>query len=169
MYIQKAKIENFKCFGDPFEIDLNEKINILVGNNEAGKSTIIEAIHLVLSGWFKGRYIYNELTEYLFNQVKIEEYLNSLKEEGGIPKPPPKIVIELFLSESAPAVFQGTNNSERRDTPGLKFIVEFDNSFLSEYSLLVESGSIHSLPIEYYTYYWAVSYTHLTLPTKRIV
>lgn len=45
MAIQKIKISNFKCFKGLFEIELNKGLNILVGNNETGKSTILEAIH----------------------------------------------------------------------------------------------------------------------------
>ena len=45
MHIAKITIENFKCFEGRFSLGLNEGKNILVGNNEAGKSTILEAIH----------------------------------------------------------------------------------------------------------------------------
>ena len=45
MAIKKVKIRNFKCFKGLFEFELNKNLNILVGNNETGKSTIIEAIH----------------------------------------------------------------------------------------------------------------------------
>lgn len=67
MYITKVNIENFKCFNQLFTLDLNQGINILVGNNEAGKSTVLEAIHLALSGLFNGRYLRNELSQYLFS------------------------------------------------------------------------------------------------------
>ena len=67
MYIKEVNIENFKCFKGRFSLKLNEGLNILVGDNEAGKSTILEAIHLGLTGMFNGRYLKNELTQYLFN------------------------------------------------------------------------------------------------------
>ncbi|WP_296642560.1 ATP-binding protein [Roseinatronobacter sp.] len=44
MYIEKVKIKNFKCFEGWFEVDFNQGVNIIVGNNEAGKSTLLEAI-----------------------------------------------------------------------------------------------------------------------------
>lgn len=50
MAIQKIKISNFKCFKGLFEIELNKGLNILVGNNETGKSTILEAMHIALTG-----------------------------------------------------------------------------------------------------------------------
>jgi predicted ATP-binding protein involved in virulence len=61
-YITKVVIENFKCFKGRFELDFDKHLNIIVGDNEAGKSTIIEAIHLALSGLLKGRYLKTELS-----------------------------------------------------------------------------------------------------------
>lgn len=73
MSIKKIKIKNFKCFGDEiFEIELNKGLNVLVGNNEAGKSTILEAIHLVLTGMYCGKPIRSELSQYLFNRMTIK-------------------------------------------------------------------------------------------------
>ena len=67
MYIKSVHIENYKSYYGSFDITLNNGINILVGNNEAGKSTIIEAVHLALTGILNGRYLKNELSQYLFN------------------------------------------------------------------------------------------------------
>ena len=50
MAIEKVIIQNFKKFKNPFEIKFNENINLLVGDNESGKSTILEAIHVALTG-----------------------------------------------------------------------------------------------------------------------
>lgn len=152
MKIKKINILNFKCFEDNFALEFNDGINIIVGDNEAGKSTIIEAINLALTGWFKGRYIHSELTQYLFNQNSVDRYLNSIKNKTPIT--PPKIIIELFLSDDAPHIFRGNNNSEKSDSFGFSFIIDFDIRFQEEYELLIKEGSIHSLPIEYYQFYW---------------
>ena len=77
--IEKIDIVNYKCFKGNFSLNLNEGINIIVGNNEAGKSTIIEAIHLALSGLLNGRYLKNELSQYIFNKEIETMYLDSLK------------------------------------------------------------------------------------------
>ncbi len=69
MYIDKIIIENFKCFKGQFPLKLNKGLNILVGDNETGKSTILEAIHLVLSGLLNGKYIKLKLTQDLFNNT----------------------------------------------------------------------------------------------------
>ena len=67
MNIKKIIIENYKCFNGKFSFEPNKGLNIIVGNNESGKSTILEAIHLALTGLLNGRYLKNELTQYLFN------------------------------------------------------------------------------------------------------
>ena len=73
VYIKELNIENFKCFQGVFNLKLNEGLNILVGDNEAGKSTILEAVHLVLMGLFNGKYLKHELTQYLFNNKVIDD------------------------------------------------------------------------------------------------
>ena len=56
-FIKKVRIFNFKCFKEWFEIDLNDGMNIIVGDNEEGKTTIIEAIYLALTGVYHGKYL----------------------------------------------------------------------------------------------------------------
>ncbi|MDR0999515.1 MAG: AAA family ATPase [Clostridiales bacterium] len=61
MALRKVKIENFKIF-EKFELEFDSGINILVGDNEVGKSTVIEAIHLALTGIINGKTLNTELT-----------------------------------------------------------------------------------------------------------
>ena len=152
MHIEKIKIKNFKCFKNEFQLILNKNVNIIVGENEAGKSTIIEALNLILSGWFKGRYIHNELNEYIFNKETVKEYIESLQTETPIA--PPSIKIEVFLSPDTPAILKGDKNSEKSKSIGLSFNIEFDEKYLPEYQILIQTKSIKSLPIEYYNFYW---------------
>ena len=81
MAIEKVIIQNFKKFKNPFEVKFNENINLLVGDNESGKSTILEAIHVALTGMYAGRNIRNQLSTYLFNREAVEEciYFQSSK------------------------------------------------------------------------------------------
>ena len=48
-YIEKIKIQNFGRFKQ-FSVEFNSTLNLLIGDNEAGKSTILSAIDIVLSG-----------------------------------------------------------------------------------------------------------------------
>ncbi|GAA0846370.1 AAA family ATPase [Bifidobacterium pullorum subsp. gallinarum] len=46
MYISKLRIENFRCFRDS-TIEFNEGLNVLIGSNNAGKTTVIKALELI--------------------------------------------------------------------------------------------------------------------------
>ena len=76
IHIKEVVIENYKCFKGRFNLKLNKGLNILVGDNETGKSTILEAIHLALTGLLNGRYLKNELTQHLFNNDVVSDYIS---------------------------------------------------------------------------------------------
>jgi AAA15 family ATPase/GTPase len=50
--IKNIKINNYKCFKN-FEIKAFKRINILVGNNNSGKTSLLEAIALLDPKIFK--------------------------------------------------------------------------------------------------------------------
>ena len=167
MRINKIKIKNFKCYGEQFEAYLNNGVNIIVGNNEAGKSTILEGMHLALTGILNGRYLKNELSSYLFNMAVEQEYIESLK--TAAPKPPPEIVIELYLTGEGEelAELEGNGNSDKSKASGVSFKVEFDDIYRSEYNELVKAGDINSIPIEYYKISWN-SFARRAITAKSI-
>ena len=78
MAIEKVIIQNFKKFKNPFEVKFNENINLLVGDNESGKSTILEAIHVALTGMYAGRNIRNQLRN-TWHQWKMDSRLHLQK------------------------------------------------------------------------------------------
>lgn len=165
MRIAKINIENFKCFKGRFSLALNEGANILVGNNEAGKSTILEAIHLVLTGILNGRHLRNELSQYLFNRRIEQEYILSLGSAEALP--PPFILIEAFLDgELSPPLseLQGNGNAEKRDACGIAFRVEFDPQYQAEYDALVREHIVKTIPIEYYRISWTSFARHAVTP-----
>lgn len=154
MFIRKIKIHNYKCFDEIFVLDFSEGNNILVGLNEAGKSTILEAINLALSGLLNGRYIKNELTQYLFNVKVVEEYLTKVRKGENVI--PPEISIEIFFGGERYAKFEGDFNSEKdRNASGFKFMIEFDHDFDEEYGECIgNKDGITTLPIEFYKTTW---------------
>ena len=155
MHIKKIKIEGFKTFRK-FGLDLNKYLNIIVGDNETGKTTLLEAINLVLSCQLDGRSIQYGLNPYIFNSDMVESYFNALSK--GTHPPPPQILIEAYLDDdqsSELAKLRGTNNSEGENCPGLKLSVELIENFADEfrkYSSVPENPNI--MPIEYYTVVW---------------
>lgn len=170
MIITKVHIENFKTFKGSFKLTLNKGINILVGNNEAGKSTIIEAIHLALTGLHNGKYLKNELSQYVFNNEIVEEYIAGLEQNNAI-QPLPHILIEIFIAGDDAAEFEGNGNSEKLKVSGFSLKVAFDENYQKEYEDLVRLGGIKTLPIEYYNVSWTSfardeNITPRTIPIK---
>lgn len=159
MYISKLIIENYKCFGGRFILKLNEHLNILVGDNEVGKSTIIETINLVLTGLIDGKYLKSELNRYLFNLDIILEFQETLKKAvDKASSKPPEILIEVYFEDikddSVKAFFEGNCNSEKRKACGIQFKIAFNDDYKSLYEKLVESGDFSSIPIEFYDFHW---------------
>ncbi|WP_336820156.1 ATP-dependent nuclease [Bacillus subtilis] len=165
--IKTLVIQNFKCFKEKFVLDLKDGINILVGNNEAGKSTILEAIHLVLTGVFRGKSIKNNLTQYMFNNAAVAEYIENIK--NGIDTTLPEILIELYLDDRFPEL-EGDKYSEKSSIPraqGISITIQIDENYRDEYNKLVESKEIYSLPIEYYEIVWR-SFARKTITSRSI-
>ncbi len=89
-------IKNFRIF-ETFKLLLNADLNLVVGDNEAGKSTILEAIGRALTTRIGGKLIEYELSPYFVNKIVVDSYLKELKEK----KNPPllNILNELYLVE----------------------------------------------------------------------
>ena len=150
MHITKVVTKNYRCLRD-CTIFLNDTLNVVVGNNECGKSTLLEAIHLTLSGQLNGRPLATELHPYLFNQAAVREYIGAL--QTGNAAPPPEILVELYFAD-VPILAQckGTNNSLKENVPGVKLIVEFNDEFNAEYASYVSDPTmIRTVPVEYYS------------------
>lgn len=163
MYIRKIHIENFKKFRGSFNLELNKDLNIIVGDNEAGKSTILEAIYLALTGMFRCKYLRNELSPYIFNKGVVDDYISSVK--AGIAKKLPKVLIELYFEgDDAPAIFRGSHNTGNTDACGLSFAIAFNDRFKEEYEAIINNAvEIKSLPIEYYDIVWdSFAWDHIT-------
>lgn len=166
MHINKVKIHNFKCFKETFVLDLTEGLNIIVGNNEAGKSTILEAIHLALSGMYAGRFLRNELSEYLFNNDTLKEYKASISTAN--PLPPPEIVIEIYIAGDVLPLFEGDENSEKKKECGITLRIALDERYREEYADYVKNlhAGEATLPIEYYEVTWKTCAREIITPRR---
>ena len=151
--LSKLYIENFKGFSK-FSLDLKSDLNILVGNNEAGKSSILEAIALVLTKRIDGRQLDGELTPYLFNKDVVDQYVSAI--QAGEKPLLPRITIEAFLTDSESVrILRGSHNHERADAIGIRLDIGFNEDYAEEYKALLEKrDQIKTLPTEYYTASW---------------
>ncbi len=164
MFISKVKIQNFKCFNEAFVLELEKGLNIIVGDNEAGKSTILEAIHLALTGLYNGKYLKNELSEYLFNNNAVVEYKESLKTDKALP--PPEIIVEVFIGGGDLPMFEGDGNSEGQGECSICLKIALDEKYREEYAEYVRDGGVTGIPVEYYDVTWITSARENITPRK---
>ncbi len=83
MKFTKLLIQNYKKFKNAV-IDLNNEINILVGNNESGKSTILEIITLLVTGKINNKPIQFNISRDLFNNEIVEEFISKITKKRNM-------------------------------------------------------------------------------------
>lgn len=149
--IEKVVIQNYKIFGAaPFSINFNDDLNIIVGDNDSGKSTILEATVLALTGRLNGIGIANGLTPHLFNKKVSDEFLKQVN-DGDKPAPPELIIDVFFKADDEVAHLNGTNNLLKEDAPGVRVIAFFNSEYDKMYTELIEGPEdISMIPTEYY-------------------
>lgn len=148
MAIKKLLVRNYKSIEDTI-IEMRPDVNIFVGENDSGKSTILEAISIVATGNLNGRSFEKQIKANLFNQNVREKYIASLKNKKSI-MAPPTIIIEAYLDIEDQS-FSGTNNELREDCAGIRMELAFNQTYADIYKLMLKDGEIYDIPIEFYT------------------
>lgn len=153
--ITKVHIRGFRCFKElVFEPD--EKMNIIVGGNEAGKSTILEAISMVLTGRLNGgRWAGDLLNPYWFNKDLVAAFFDEL-EAGKNPMPPEfRIDVYLDVERGDAEKMRGIHNMAKEDSVGITMHAHPDEDYLQELeSYLKQPDCPRVLPVEYYRLDW---------------
>lgn len=85
MYISQITINNYRSFQST-TIDFHEGINLLIGQNNVGKSNLLRAMRIIFDNSIK-------------KQLTVDDFYNDISLED-LKKEPPKIVISIVLSQS---------------------------------------------------------------------
>jgi len=147
-HIERISISGYKKFKQ-LDFDFNPEMNILVGENEAGKSTILSSIRLVLCQDYKNAdkvFLFD-----LFNHEQVEMFKEARTVESL-----PKIHIELEFDLDPHGVnaemFYGENHRFGTDR---RYGISFDCAFDEEMGAGLESDIANGvLPVEYYSLKW---------------
>ena len=154
MCIERVIVKNYRALAS-LDLAIRPHLNIIVGNNETGKSTLLEAINLALKCQLNRRAAAAELHPYLFNTDCVRDFLTKLR--AGVPVEPPRILIELYLKDCPDfAAYKGTNNSLSEDKPGISLAIELDReAFGQEYrDYIADPTRLNGVPVEYYKIEW---------------
>lgn len=148
LLIDSLRLVNFKKFSDQL-FEFNDDVNIFVGDNNAGKSTVLEAMEIVLNFQHRGRPFNNEFSPDLFNSKAVAAFLASTKSSAELPV----LVIEAYMRNMPD--YRGMNNSLLKDASGVQIKASFDPDFSCAYQDYLASGSpITSIPVEFYKVEW---------------
>ncbi|EKN5095836.1 conjugal transfer protein [Serratia marcescens] len=148
MRVKSIKLTNFKKFKDD-HLEFNDDVNIFVGDNNAGKSTILEALEIVLNYNYRGRPFNSEFTPDIFNKDAVQQFLASDKSTKYLPS----LTIEAFI-DGVPE-YRGSNNSLKVDAQGITVQVCFDATLEDVYADYLQTNpNITSIPIEFYKLEW---------------
>jgi len=140
--IEKIKIKNFGRFKE-LSIEFDQNLNLLIGDNESGKSTILNAIDFVLSGSHSK--VENYGLDHLFNTEVIDEFLASEKKYEDLPE----LFVELYLNDQKNKYLEGNYNSNKIYTHGIQLTCEPIEELSKEIKdILLQSED--NFPFEYY-------------------
>ncbi|MCX2696157.1 ATP-dependent nuclease [Ochrobactrum chromiisoli] len=144
MAVVKALIlKNFKRFKN-YEVEFDPELNILVGENEAGKSSILQALDYALSA--SRSKLESVGLESLFNKDCISEFLKGDRKIADLPE----ILVEVYLEGlTDKPELDGRNNSKRIDHIGIKMVCRPVEEFTKEIQAVLAQGN-DSFPFEYY-------------------
>ena len=141
--INRIILKNFKRFTS-FKVDFDSRLNVFVGDNESGKSSILQAIDIVLSG--SRNKVENIGLDNLFNYQVVNDFLQSDKRLENLPI----LSIEIYLNDqNNPDVF-GKYNSEGVNYDGLQLTCEPNDEFSSHIREVLRQPN-SNFPFEYYS------------------
>lgn len=123
-------------------------MNILVGENEADKSTILDAMKIVLNQMYKNTD--KSFLKDLFNKTQADNFHANPSVET-LPKIEIEIDLELDPNEKNAEYFYGENNRNKTVDFGIKFECTFNEDLGANLIDVINNGEI---PYEYYNLSW---------------
>lgn len=146
MKINKLVVKNYKLLRDVI-IPINPKINIFVGENDAGKSSMLESLSILTTGKLNGYALDRQLKANLFNATIRQEYIDAIG-AGQTPEPP-QIIFEAYFDGDP--ILKGSNNTLSEDTAGINVTVKIADNNAATYQKMLRAGDLKDIPVELYT------------------
>ncbi len=142
--IQKIRLKNFKRFRD-YTIIPNSKVNVLVGDNEVGKSSVLEAIDLVANGNIR------RLETIGFDKILNTDAVNEFNAGERTYENLPDLRIELYLDGNFGFSMNGKNNMDGIECDGIRLVCEPNEDYRAEIAEVLD-GNTNYFPYDYYTF-----------------
>lgn len=146
-YIKSMHIEGLQKF-KVLDIEFNEHMNVIVGENEAGKSTILEAIKIVFNQQYRNAD--KSVLKDLFNLDMVEGF-KVKPSVSTLPYVWIEITLDLDVKSKNSEYFYGENNRSKTEKFGITFECRFDKELGAGLDAEIAKGKI---PYEYYYLKW---------------
>lgn len=142
--ITRIVATNYRCFKE-LDFAPNAELNILVGDNEAGKSTVLEIISLVITGRVRGRWAAEDLNPHWFNQETVKKFFQDHK--AGSNPDLPQLVLEVYFDKETDGAsrLRGAHNSKSEDCPGISLSIIPDPEHADELQEYLSLGDLPKL------------------------
>ena len=142
--ITKIRLINFRRFKN-YTVIPNARINILAGDNEVGKSSILEAIDLVASG--NVRRIESIGLDRLINIEAVKDFNSGRRTFENLPV----LRVELYLSgDNFDFTMCGRNNTDGVECDGIRLVCEPNPDYRTEITSVLSAESTY-FPYDYYS------------------
>lgn len=164
-HVRSIVLSNFKKF-NACSLSFDPKLNVLVGDNEAGKSSILLALDLTLAG---SRSKVEALgIDTLIGKAAVDAFLQGEKKAADLPI----MFVEVYLSDRGDPDLHGRCNSRHESTFGLRFSCEPSEDYSEEIAqVLGQAGD--NFPFEFYAIKFATfqgtPYGGYTRPVRHLL
>lgn len=158
--IQRLVLKNFKRFKS-LELEFDPELNILVGGNEAGKSSVLQALDIVLST--SRSKVESIGLEALFNADCITEFLAGVRKILDLPE----LLIEVYFDDLPNRHdLDGRNNSKGSDHLGIKMVCKPVDEYTKEIQAIL-ADKHENFPFEYYGVHFLTFTDEAVFPYKK--
>lgn len=141
--IVEIKLKNYKRFRD-YTIMPNPRVNILVGDNEVGKSSILEAIDLVTGG--NVRKVESIGIDRLLSIEAVHDFNTGMRSYANLPI----MAVELYLSGDFDHTMNGRNNSKGIICDGIRLVCAPNQDFQTAITESLQEQADY-FPYDYYS------------------
>jgi len=145
-FIRKIHLKNFKGFRERVIDEFHEGVNVLIGDNDTGKSSVLLAVDLVLGA--NPNRVESIGLDKLLNQQVVDEFLASTERKF---EDLPHMQIDLYLNDQGSHEFEGNQNIAENETAyGIHLKCVPRHGLYDDITKLISSEN-PAFPYEYYS------------------
>lgn len=143
-------LENFRCF-EKFEISFKPCINLIIGDNGSGKTSLLSACRYAISAFFAGF----SARETSWRTFVIEDFREQIVNGLLLPEKPIQLAFEMsdtfsdndFPSDALPLLERKTKKNSRVLRNGLKPYIEYCKTLYTQSFDTTEQRQVRPLPL----------------------